>query len=151
MYCSGCGTQIQKGLNFCNRCGKRVSDGLPAPRGISPDVAKAVGYIGGFGFFAYIFVVFVFLRAGAPANQLIPISFFFFGALFGICAMLLHYDKGNVGNSEESQEKRTYKEEAPYYIEPASTGRLVEPSDPGIASVTEHTTRTLDEIKLERD
>ncbi|HMO81198.1 MAG TPA: hypothetical protein PKD24_10440 [Pyrinomonadaceae bacterium] len=150
MYCSGCGSQIQQGLNYCNRCGKRINDERPVSQGISPDVAKAVGYIGGFGFFAYIFVVFIFLRAGAPTNQLVPISFFFFAALFGICLMLLHYGKGLTIKKGDQQVLSTSDAEVPRYIEPTATHRLSEPAEAGFQSVTEHTTRTLDEVPIEK-
>jgi hypothetical protein len=151
MYCSGCGTQILQGLNYCNRCGKRVSEERADALGISPDIAKAVGYVASGGFFAFIFVVFIFLRAGAPANQLVPITFFFFAALFGICFLILHFGKGFERKPEKPPVQGFDVAEPRSYIEPPSTARLTEPADPGIASVTEHTTRTLDEVPVRKN
>jgi hypothetical protein len=31
MYCQACGTEIQTGLNYCNRCGVAVNSSLPSP------------------------------------------------------------------------------------------------------------------------
>lgn len=31
MYCQTCGTEIQTGLNYCNRCGGVVNSSLPSP------------------------------------------------------------------------------------------------------------------------
>lgn len=148
MFCSGCGAEIVQGLNFCNRCGKRLIEEGPTTFGIPSDTAKAVGYIGAAGFFAYIFVVFVFLKAGGPANQLIPISMFYFGALFGVSAMLIYYSSGRImpGANVQSKEKDPNETASPQFLNPPTTAQLEEPHDMGIGSVTEHTTRTLDEV-----
>ncbi len=152
MYCSGCGSNISEGLIYCSKCGKRIADQSSQPP-ISSDVAKALGYIGSAGFFAYIFVVFVFLRAGGPPNQLIPISLFYFGALFGICYLLLSYSKVLSGarGAEKGRDTMTETAAKQPFIKPQTTSQLEQPKDFGIGSVTEHTTRTLDEVPVRKD
>lgn len=147
MFCSGCGNPIEQGLNYCKTCGKRIADEVLTKQGISAETMKAVGYIGGFGFFAYIFVIGIFLRFAAQAELLIPISFFFFGALFGICFLLLHYSSGGRKTAKESSFEEPSKQQ---YLKPPTTAQLEEPRDLGIGSVTEHTTRTLDQVRVER-
>ena len=69
MYCSGCGTKVSEGLVYCNRCGVRITPDETVSAPLASEFAKAVGYVGPIGFFSYIFVVFVFVRSGAPTNS----------------------------------------------------------------------------------
>src|SRR5687768_16728613 len=89
MYCSGCGTQIQAGLNYCSRCGRRVVDEDQVSDALAKSLNGSLGYIGGFGFFGFIFVVLVLTKNGVSGGQIVPIAFFYFAALFGICYMIL--------------------------------------------------------------
>jgi hypothetical protein len=151
MYCSSCGNEIKQGLVYCNKCGKRIAEDGPAQQGVSVEMFKAVGFISSAAFFAFIFVVYVFLRSGAPSNQLIPISFFFFAALFGICLLLLRFGWSFTVESSSKPELSNTRTETPDYFKPSPTHRLSEPADPGIASVTEHTTRTLDKVPARKN
>src|SRR5688572_29884345 len=89
MFCAGCGSQIQLGLNYCNRCGRRVADIDSESLSVAQGMASSLGYIGGFGFIGYIFVALVLLKNGVTPNYLATITFFYFAALFGICYLIL--------------------------------------------------------------
>ena len=146
MYCSGCGSQIQTGLNYCNWCGKRVNDG-EAVASIAQTMASSLGYIGGFGFLGYIFVALILVKNGVPPNYLVPITFFYFAALFGICYLILQQTqpfRRNPGPRIDDEVRDT-----PSYLRPVTTAQLPEGYD-SPASVTEHTTRTLDELPNRR-
>lgn len=135
MFCSGCGTQIQPGLNYCSRCGRRVAvDEKPGRHRTNPLVIA--GNTAGVGFVAYIFVLLMLTKNGAAPNIFIPLTFFYFAALFGICIMILQY-----GRPREIDEKPA---EEPEYLRPATTAQLEESREFGIGSVTDATTRALD-------
>jgi hypothetical protein len=141
MYCSGCGSQIQPGLSFCSRCGKRVAgEWNQADRPRSP--LTVAGNIAGVGFVAFIFVLLVLVLNGVTGSNIVGVTFFYFLALSLVCMMFL-------------RQSRYYRPETPrevtadpqLYVKPATTAQLPE----GIerpASVTEHTTRTLQDVPL---
>jgi len=141
MFCAGCGTQIQSGLNYCSRCGRRVAeDSKPDKPWTNPTVIA--GQTAGVGFVAYIFVLLVLSKGGIAPDVFIPVTFFYFAALFGLCFMFLRQ-----AGSPSQHRVSTVKEEVrePAYISPVTTAQLREGFDTP-ASVTDHTTRTLDEL-----
>lgn len=150
MYCSACGSQIQTELNFCNRCGAKVSGGDTAlQKSVADNLSSAIAYIGGFGLLAFIFVVYLVVRSGNEARILIPISFFYLAALFGICFMILRQISELTGKSHARPRESVHDTAEPPYLKPATTAQLGESTiEP--ASVTEATTRTLDEVLIER-
>lgn len=146
MYCSGCGTQIQSGLNYCSRCGKRVVETDLSAKPASSEFAAIAATVGGIGFGAYIFVVLILAKSGLPASLFVPITVFYFAALFGICYILLR--QGSTPRAGKGEEKAA--EPVPdLYLRPAATAQLPE-AHVRPASVTEHTTRTLDGVPIER-
>lgn len=102
--------------------------------------------IAGIGFFMFMVVIRILTRSDLPSGQFVPISFFYFAALFGICFMVLRYGS----NKERGPSRALDKDELapPAYLSPASTAQLEEARDFGIGSVTDATTRTLDEVKM---
>src|SRR5215203_5084276 len=88
MFCSGCGTQIQSGLNYCNRCGRRIADDATPARALSNPTVIA-GQTAGVGFIAFIFVLLVMSKNALAPDVYIPVTFFYFAALFGLCFMFL--------------------------------------------------------------
>ncbi|MBX3288980.1 MAG: hypothetical protein KF855_06500 [Acidobacteria bacterium] len=152
MFCSGCGTKIQEGLNYCSRCGKRAAEDTASRPSLAESLTVAVGYIGSAGFLGFIFVVLILSRSGFPPNQMVPIVFFYFAALFGICFLILRQAGQLAGKNKDTEPAIPQgKPEQQAYIHPANTAQLVEPRDLGIASVTEHTTRTLEKTPVERN
>ena len=144
MYCSACGTQLQPGLNFCSRCGKRVEEfGGDSNRHRSSPIAAA-GSTAGVGFVAFIFVVLVLTKNGVVGNDLLPITFFYFAALFGLCYMFLRQGRQGARPTQETSLNE------PQYLKPVTTAQLPEPAERP-ASVTEHTTRTLDQVSIDRN
>lgn len=146
MFCSGCGTEIQTGLNYCNRCGSRVGSTEP----VAEILSQSVAYVGGFGLIAYIFVVLVMVRASVDMRALVMISLFYLSALFGICFLLIR-QAGTFSKRKppERQEDASVQQQA--YLRPITTAQLDEPRDMGIDSVTDHTTRTLEEVPRVRE
>lgn len=151
MYCSACGSRIQTELNYCNRCGAKVSGGDPAIRKtVAENLSSAIGYIGGFGLLAFIFVVYLVLRSGNETRILIPVSLFYLAALFGICFLILRQISELTGKSHARRQENVHDTAEPAYLKPVTTAQLGESTiEP--ASVTEQTTRTLDEVLIKRN
>ncbi len=146
MFCSGCGTQIQEGLNYCNRCGNRVPKGETASA--AEHLAASVGYVGGFGLIGFIFVILIMVKSGVAPDVLTKISFIYLSALFGICFLLIR--QSNSGNRRNVNRVDVPAVEQASYLRPVTTAQLEEPKDLGIGTVTEHTTRALEEVTVER-
>lgn len=149
MYCSGCGTRIQEGLNYCSRCGKRAAEEGQNTASIAESLSSSLGYVGGFGFLSFVFVVLVLVKNGVSGGQIIPIAFFYFAALFGICFLILRQTQ-LFSKSPKRNAKNETQENLHAYLRPVTTAQLQEPADHP-ASVTEHTTRTLDEVPVRRN
>lgn len=146
MYCSGCGVQMQDDLNYCNRCGSKVPKSDAAS--VAEILSQSVAYVGGFGLLAFIFVLLILVKKGVEMNALVPISFFYLAALFGICFLLIRQAAVFVGKSTSTKPAEKDASQ-PTYLRPVTTAQLKEPGAEPI-SVTEHTTRTLDEVLVER-
>jgi hypothetical protein len=149
MFCSGCGTQLQTGLVYCSRCGRRVAEEL-ATASWSVNPLTLTACIAGVGFFAFMLLIRAMTRSTLPPNLFVPISFVYFGALFGICFMVLKYGHKKSVEPKTDRTLDTGELTAPAYLSPVTTAQLEEARDFGIGSVTDATTRTLDEVTIER-
>ena len=146
MFCAGCGTQIQSGLNYCSRCGRRVADDSRSPNPWLNPLFIA-GAVAGIGFISFIIIVRILTRAGTPPNTFAPLAFVYFAALFGICFMLIRHAAAVAKNVLPEAEQKNQ----PAYLNPATTGQLEEAREFGMGSVTDVTTRTLDKIPIRDD
>lgn len=148
MYCSACGTQIQPELNYCSRCGSAVSKD---EAGMSVDnVWQAITYVGGFGLIAFVFLILVMVKSSVDATALVAISISYLATLFGVCFMLLR--RVDSVKRRINPSASDGNAEFPQYLRPAATTQLgSRPADFGFEpSVTEHTTRDLDGLRVER-
>lgn len=149
MYCSGCGAQIQQGLNYCSRWGRRVAEDEAAFRSISKNPFALSAMTAGVGFLAFMFVVRMLSKAEFPATLYVPITAIYFTALFGICFMLMRY--GTRAAVEKRQAVETTYEPTPLYVNPASAEQLTAGQPSEVGSVTDATTRTLDKVPIYRE
>ena len=144
MYCSACGTQLQPGLAFCSRCGKRVAEDKPPSSPIAKSLTVA-GNTAGVGFAGFIFVLLVLVLNGVVNSNIVGVTFFYFLGLFLICYMFMR--QGRLA-AKLDPPKAAALEQA--YLKPATTAQLPEPMERPV-SVTEHTTRTLDHATVDRN
>jgi membrane-bound ClpP family serine protease len=147
MYCSGCGTQLESELNYCNRCGNRVPKG--EAMSVAENLSQSVSYVGGFGLLGFIFVTLVLLKKGVPMEAFVPISFFYLTALVVICWLIIRHSSQLTKLRIDARRSGENISE-PHYLSPRTTAQLSEPADTSIGSVTEHTTRALDAVPVER-
>ena len=147
MYCSGCGTQLESELNYCNRCGNRVAK--TNADSVAENMSQGASYVGGFGLIAYIFVMLVMVKSNVETTALVKISFLYLFALFGMVFLMIRQSavfakKNGVNRAEINAPPQAA------YLPPATTAQLTDPVEDGIGSVTEHTTKTLDEVLIDR-
>lgn len=148
MFCSGCGTQIQSGLVYCSRCGRRVADDEANMRSFASNPIALTAVVAAVGFFAFALVLRMLTRSEFPPTLFVPITAIYFSALFGISFMLLRYGSKIAASTEQqSRSDDAAYESAPLYVNPATTGQLTEGRPSDIGSVTDATTRTLDKVR----
>lgn len=146
MYCSACGNTINANLNYCSSCGTPVPTAMVAAPAQTDHSPSSVVYVSAAGILGFIIVLRMMLRSDVPEKALIMVTFFYMSALFGICFAMI---KQNLVFNRKSKEIANIVPE-PAYLRPATTARLNEPRGDSIPSVTDNTTRTLDEVFIER-
>ena len=154
MFCPNCGKTADKKLKYCSGCGERLSkaaeidkDGTPGK--MLDNILTTLFLVVMFGLGILVGLVAVLLGNGVEPKFVMFIAIAYLGAVFGICYTLLSQvpkliDAKLKGNSTASDHST-----APPELRPAATAQLGAPIDMP-ASVTEHTTRTLDKISVER-
>jgi hypothetical protein len=115
----------------------------------SPQLAKTLGFVSVGGLLGFIAILKILLDNGRldPA-AIVIILFAYLTTLFLICGMMV----GHLW--KHSGDIRVHPNESDEYVPPKSfrgsiTARLEGHREPAV-SVTEHTTRTLDEMPIER-
>ena len=148
MFCSGCGTELEAGLNFCKRCGKALG-GTDLSK-VSLNLTNALGAIGVFGFLGFAGVLYLMLRSPIISpGTIMLVSFFYLATLLSICYLILRQTAVFTSRNLASPSNGDGGSGAPAYLRPAGTNQLPETSDPGI-SVTERTTKDLDALPARR-
>jgi hypothetical protein len=89
-------------------------------------------------------VLLVLVLNGVVNSNVVGVTFFYFLGLFLICYMFMR--QGRLAAKYEPRELPATEQ---LYIKPVTTAQLPEPTERP-ASVTEHTTRTLDHIPFDR-
>ena len=157
MYCQTCGTEIQPGLNFCNRCGAPANGpGAPAHELVPVDVSGAVRWISLTVLLTMILgigVLFIAvaglassgaLRGGAvPFITFVGLLAILFTelSLIRVLSRLLSAAKGRAALAPAGKPgARELRQPAPQYVVPPPPHSYRGP----VPSVTEHTTRTFD-------
>ena len=154
MYCSSCGNKIAEHLNYCNSCGARIEKNpLIISNSSSAQLAKPLAIVSMIGFVGFIAVLKMLLDdhggLDIPAKVLILLGYL--TALVLISAMMIGHMWKNSGDIRIKHKESKMPDEyvAPASLRPVTTAQLEESHQP-IASVTEHTTRTLDEVAVLR-
>lgn len=147
MYCSNCGNELKKGLNYCNSCGAKLVDNAEEKSGSRlQNITTSIGFIGVFGLVGFIFLVKLLLENNVLEGVIIVISLAYLATIFGISYFLINQLNPKSESVESDVEFRT---DAPKAFRSANTSQLEEPKQ-APASVVENTTRTLDEVLVDR-
>jgi hypothetical protein len=148
MYCSGCGNQISPELNYCNRCGAKTGKEEGTVRRSGSPLAFLLAALCVIDIAALLIfgaLIMFFLDKHVDGKVVATISTFYLAsfAVINIFFMRLisrlvslHLKEGGVpGNTKKTA-----------VLSPAITAQLAEPWQQPVGSVTDHTTRTLDEV-----
>jgi hypothetical protein len=151
MYCERCGKQIDESLNYCNGCGANLRP--EAPRSVKSLAAFLVAGL------TVTVVVGLLVFAGllvAMIDKLSrPETIFGFVAvyltvLFAISFLIMRQVSKLIDAELRIKGSREIESRSQPIVQlpPRSTNQLNEFREP--ASVTDHTTKTLDEVRIDR-
>lgn len=146
MYCSHCGSSMPEHLNYCKNCGARNEHNPPfvghASAGPFAFVAMMVGVIGLFGFYG---VLRELLRNPIDPPLVVVVMIVYSVALLAMFSIPIAVWRRSGELRRNNIERRENYE--PPAFQAANTAQLREPRKMP-ASVTEHTTRTLDHVPV---
>jgi hypothetical protein len=147
MYCPRCAHPVNKDLKYCNSCGGRLKrdDDKGGPAKMLDEVLDTLFWTSILGLGILIGLVAVLLNRSVQADVLGLIVVAYLAALFGICFMLAR----QVPKLIDAKLKSSASSEtsAMPQLRSVNTNQLTERREPA-ASVTDHTTRTLDDIPV---
>lgn len=146
MYCSNCGNEVKSGLKYCNSCGGRINNvEIEESKSQVQNITTAIGYIGVFGVLGFVGLVKILLDSSLHWILMTGILLAYLATVFGICFLLIQ----KMSSKSESSNPQFQSSYVPETLKPANTNQLEEPKEQP-ASVVEKTTRTLDEMFVER-
>jgi hypothetical protein len=144
MYCSSCGSAVKSELNYCSRCGaKMFRADSERQQSVSNNLSGSLAYIVAAGLGGFIFLLVILLKKDVHPGALITLSLFYLLTLLGICFMILRHLKTEKPSAQNIDFQASFPTGQ---IEAAKTAQLEEARQQP-ASVTDHTTRTLDKIE----
>jgi len=151
MYCSKCGSLVNDELNYCNSCGGKLAKAKDedAPKSMLDDVLTALCLIAIFGLAFLVGLVAVLLDKAVPHEIVIGISIIYLLTLFSICFMLLRQVPKLIDTNLRENKSENFEAAQPVQLPSRTTAQLEERREP-VLSVTENTTRTLEEISVRR-
>ena len=148
MYCSTCGVAIQQTLTYCNHCGAKLTreEGLAKPPEIKPETliqSIAAVFICGIGAITVLLGV---LKAVVRLDmgQLLAFAMLAFLMMFLIEGVLIWLLVRGQQLGSSSRKAKRLKESTTNELEGAQPQALPEP----LTSVTEHTTRAFDNVRV---
>lgn len=154
MYCPNCGKTVNKKLKYCNGCGERLSkaaeidkDGTPGK--MLDNILTTLFLVVMFGLGILVGLVAVLLGSNVEPRFVMFIAIAYLAAVFGICYTLLSQVPKLIDARLKSQQELAEPFTRPQ-LEPVTTAQLEEFREP-VMSVTDRTTRTLDQVPLKRD
>lgn len=154
MYCSKCGNSLASGLKFCNNCGNRVvgevedKDGTPGK--MLDNILTALFLIVMFGLGILVGLVAVLLGSGVKTEIVMMTIIAYLAAIFGICFSLVKQVPKLIDARLKASGYAPQESAENPQLNPRTTAQLEEFRTP-VASVTDHTTRTLEKVPLRRD
>lgn len=152
IFCSNCGNRLAEGLKYCNSCGFRLGaedddDKEGKPGKMLEGILTTVFLIVLFGLGILVGLVAVMLDKNVIPQMVAIVVIAYIAAIFGICYTLLSQVPKLVDAKLNERKPDRLPAAAPQQLEPANTAEFI---DRPIASVTDHTTRTLEEAPVKR-
>ena len=152
MYCPTCGNSVADGLKYCNSCGvqltREVEDKDFGPGKMLNYLLTVLVFIVLFGMGILVGLVAVMLGNDVKVEVVTMITTAYLLAIFGICFMLARQVPKLI-DARLTRWSNATDLIAPQQLETRTTAQLEEHRQP-VASVTDHTTKTLDKVPLAR-
>lgn len=147
MYCERCGKAIDEGLNYCNNCGAQLRRESPPPRSITGVMIAATACTTIVGLVILAGLMAILLETSRTPEPVFVFGCVYLAALCAISFMMMRQVSKLIDADLRSREfpQRTSPPPA-VQLPPRSTNPLEEYREP--ASVTDHTTRTLEPTPL---
>jgi hypothetical protein len=154
MFCPNCGKNVNSKLKYCNGCGERLSKAAEVDKDGTPgkmldNILTTLFLVVMFGLGILVGLVAVLLGSNVEPKFVMFIAMAYLGAVFGICYTLLSQVPKLIDAKLKAASAASYEPAAPLELRPVTTAQLGMPADMP-PSVTEHTTRTLDKVPVER-
>jgi hypothetical protein len=152
MYCSNCTKEVVDGLSFCNHCGFRLKGARDNDDVKSSEVKPGLLISAMVGLFILGLVAIAILIgvmkviAGFDLSIVFAFTIFSFVLLLMIEGLLTWMLLKRKKVEKEVSVTNRQKEQAGKEIYTTQTLELAEPTFQPVASVTEHTTRTLEHV-----
>ena len=152
MHCSNCGKDIPDAQNYCNVCGAPTNNTIAAGDTKLPRV-----FAMGATFFAIIGIAAMFpllrmlldSRLDSPSIGMFVFMYLVTVLLIFSVMIAMTWKFSSTGSRKERHQKQDDQYRAPVSFRGINTAQL-HPGDPGFGSVTDSTTRTLNEVLVER-
>jgi uncharacterized membrane protein YvbJ len=149
MYCAKCGNTISNKLNYCNSCGGKLTNDSNASQNViltvlttSLVIITVVGLVGLIAFLSHLF------DRGVKDETILFVAVGFLLTIFGIAFTIGKQISKTIDNKSAENSKNAETIFQPQISAPI-TGQLEEARMRPM-SVTENTTKTLDEVLLKR-
>lgn len=151
MFCSICGKQINENLNFCNNCGARLDSKTEEIQDSSFGLnsVTVTGIVGMFGLFGFVFLTVKLLEKNLDPGLFFMILALYTAAVFGNCFLIFRQTSNKSFKSRKKEKSDV--ESSPKNLSAETFSQIGASYQSPISSVTDNTTRTLDEVLIERN
>jgi uncharacterized membrane protein YvbJ len=157
MYCQKCGNSVDEHLIYCNRCGAKLIKEDVSPQAttnaVLSNLSIAIGFTGLGGLGILVGLLAILLKNNALPQLVVIVAIAYLATLFGICFLIMQQISRLTKMSQSSMDEKSverYSPPPPAQFGTVNTAQLEERREQPAVSVTEHTTRTLDEVLVER-
>lgn len=146
MFCSNCGKTLESHLNYCSSCGTRVESAKPViMKSGSPALAIAGAFVGMIGLMAFYPIMRELLRSPLDTDARIVIMALYLLTVFGMFSVMIWQSRKGTTEVGHKRNRPSDGFVGHTAFQRVNTAQLAEPTARP-ASVTEHTTRTLDKV-----
>lgn len=151
MYCEQCGKQIDESLNYCNGCGANLRREPPrSQRSLTIVLISALSITVIIGLIVLAGLLATLLDKIKPVEPVFIFAGVYLVVLFGISFLLMRQVSKLIDAELGTRKLPRSRTSAPdLQLPPRSTNQLDEFREP--ASVTDHTTRTLESVPVDRN
>ncbi|MEO5858169.1 MAG: zinc ribbon domain-containing protein [Pyrinomonadaceae bacterium] len=148
MYCERCGRQIDDALNFCNACGAKLKREKSEQRSVLNTLITALIVVCTAGLGVLVGLMAILLDKIQTPEPAFIFAIFYLATLFGISFMIMRQISKLIDAKLTGKDKfdppQIRREEPLVQLPPKTTNQLEDFREP--ASVTDNTTRTLEEV-----